>query len=240
VTLDFDPLTTIAFHSQALYDAADETDLATPVAHCPGWTVADLLAHVNEVHAFWATIVEGPLSEPPEDRTDRPSDDRLIASGREQAKRLVDALEAADPGARCWTWAPQQDVAFVLRHQVQEAAVHHFDAAHAAGLGWEMDPVAAADAVSEFLTFSLSDEDDPAAPLEGSFALQARDTGHTWTVRDGSAPGTLAFDVGPSSAPAVEGTAAELLLWLYRRTELDTSAVPSELLARFDPLRFTD
>ena len=46
----------------------------------------------------------------------------------------------AGPGRR---W--QQDVAFVTRHQVQEAAVHHWDAVNAAGDALVIDPAVAAD-----------------------------------------------------------------------------------------------
>jgi hypothetical protein len=107
-----------------------------------------------------------------------------------------------------------------------------------------MDAAAAEDAIAEFLTFSVSTEADPLDPpapaLDGELTLRATGSGTTWTVRDAGVPGTLAFDVGRTPAAAVEGTAPELLLWLYRRAELDTSAVPRELLSRFDPLRFTD
>ena len=45
---------------------------------------------------------------------------------------------------------------------------------------------------------------------------------------------------GGSDGPVLEASAADLLLWLYGRVELDTSAVPAELLARFRALCFTD
>jgi hypothetical protein len=38
----------------------------------------------------------------------------------------------------------------------------------------------------------------------------------------------------------VEGTAAELLLWLYKRVELDTSALDAQLVARFRDLSYSD
>ncbi len=47
----------IALQSAALAEAA-EGNLAAPVEHCPGWTVADLVRHVYEVHWFWGTIVD--------------------------------------------------------------------------------------------------------------------------------------------------------------------------------------
>jgi hypothetical protein len=162
----------------------------------------------------------------------------------------VETLRTADQSAACWTWYPlQQDVAFITRHQVQEAAVHHWDAADATGAIWTIDPQVAADCVDEFLEFSLSTEVDPADPLPpplgGAFALVAADVGVSWSVRDGSTPGTLAVDGAAAATvdeavPVIEATAADLLLWLYERTEIDTSPVPAVLIERFRALTFTD
>ena len=68
--LDFDPLAEIAEHSAGLARAA-EHNLDAPVEHCPGWTVADLVWHLTEVHWFWAKIVAELPSEPPEDEEGR-------------------------------------------------------------------------------------------------------------------------------------------------------------------------
>ena len=240
----FDPLAEIAGHSAAFYDLV-EGHLDAPVPSCPGWTVGDLVAHLTGVHWSWATIVEELRQErlteadAPEPTTD------LLAAGREQAARLVRVLAAADPAASCWTWAAQQDVAFVLRHQVQEAAVHHWDLANAVHAPWSMDPVAAADAVSEFLTCSVSTDaahygaESGTAALGGTVVLHATDTDDVWTVTDGASPGALAWVRG-GDGPAVQGKASELLLWLYERQRLDTSAVHPELLARFQALTYTD
>lgn len=243
--LGFDPLAQIASHSAALYDLA-EGHLSTTVRCCPGWTVADLVAHLTAVHWSWATVVEELRQEQVRDRTERVGEDELVAAGREQAARLVRVLAAADPEAGCWTWAAQKDVAFVLRHQVQEAAVHHWDAADAVGAAWAMDPAAAADAVSEFLTFSVSTDaanygaEDGSAPLAGRLVLRATDTGDAWSVTDGGAPSALAWTGGGEGGAAVEAPAADLLLWLFRRVEVDTSAVDADLLARFRALTYTD
>ena len=62
----FDPLAEIAEHSAGLARAA-EANLDAPVEHCPGWTVADLVWHLSDVHWFWAKIVAELPSERPED-----------------------------------------------------------------------------------------------------------------------------------------------------------------------------
>lgn len=228
--------------------AVAEGRLDARVEHCPGWDVAELLRHLIEVHWFWSTIAGERLTEPPEEarRPAPPSDEDLVAAFRAGAAHLVEVLGASDQSAACWTWAPlQHDIAFVTRHQVQEAAVHHFDAAHAVGQEIEIDPAVAADSIEEFLTFSVSSEADPAEPareaLGGSFDLSCSDTGDVFHVTDGETPGTVRFSRDKESrAPAVTASASLLLLFLYGRVELDTSALEAGLLERFRALCFTD
>jgi len=236
----------IALQSAALADAA-EGNLTTPVEHCPGWTVADLVFHLFEVQSFWAMIAEQrPAEPPPDERAVRPAADRLVADFRAGALRLVEVLRHADPTASCWTWAPaQQNVGFIQRHQVQEAAVHRWDAEHAAGRQPDLGVPLSVDSIEEFLTFSvISDDDQPTQPrpaLAGAFVLQATDAEAAWTVRDGSQPGTVAFERGAGAGlPVLTGTASDLLLWLYQRVPLTPPVGAEELLARFRALAFTD
>ena len=243
----FDFLRAIAEHSRGLAAAARD-NLDARVEHCPEWSVADLVHHVTEVHWFWGTIAEERLSAPPDAsrRPPRASDNELIATFSLGAERLVTVLGAADQDAHVWTWAPaQQDVAFITRHQVQEAAVHHWDAAHAAGTDVAIAPLVAIDSVTEFLTFSVSSDADPADPprpaLDGRFALQCADANAGWTLSDGAQPGTVAFQLGVEpGVPTITASASDLLLWLYGRVDIDSAAVPSELVERFRALRFTD
>ena len=239
-------LAAIAEHSAGFAEAT-RGNLGANVEHCPGWTVADLVWHLSEVHWFWSTIAEERLAEPPADerRPPRPSDDGLVDAFEAGARHLVEVLSAADQTHPVWTWAPQKDIAFVTRHQVQEAAVHHWDAVHAAGGELAISPALAADAIDEFLTFSVSSEADPAEParpaLEGSFALVASDAGTAWTLKGGVVPGTIRFDTGlDTGVRALVATASDLLLWLYGRVELNTSPVPTDLVTRFRALCFTD
>jgi hypothetical protein len=64
---------------------------------------------------------------PPEDDRRPPAAPReqLIEKFRAGADHLVNVLRAANGEDAVWTWAPaQQDIDFITRHQVQEAAVH--------------------------------------------------------------------------------------------------------------------
>lgn len=231
-------LTALERHSRGLAEAARD-NLGAPVEHCPDWSVADLVWHITGVHWFWGTIAAELLSSPPDAsrRPTRPADDELVNTFEKGARRLVEVLRAADQDAGCWTWAPaQQDVAFITRHQVQEAAVHHWDAANAAGHRLQVEADVAMDAVEEFLTFSMSTEADPAEPprpaLNGAVwvcpCLSDRES-PVWLIQDGTTPGTVTWQRLPEGAqvtdlvaaglPVVGGHAdpANVLLWLYGR-----------------------
>lgn len=145
-----------------------------------------------------------------------------------------------------YTWAPaQQDVAFITRHQVQEAAIHHWDAVRAAGGNLTIETLVAVDSITEFLTFSVPSDADPADPprpaLDGRFSMRCSDANASWTVGDGQIPGTVTYELNTNpEAPAITATASELLLWLYHRVDLDTASVPTDLIERFQALCFTD
>ncbi len=84
-------------------------------------------------------------------------------------------------------------------------------------------------------------DDPPAGALDGPLVLRATDTGDAWSLSDGARPGTVHVVAGTSTdGPALEATSADLLLWLYGREAIDTSAVPDDLLGRFRRSDFTD
>jgi uncharacterized protein (TIGR03083 family) len=242
----FDCIAAITEHSAGFAEATRD-NLDARVEHCPDWSVADLVWHLTEVHWFWSTIAAEQLSAPPEEgrRPPRPDDTGLVDTFKAGALHLVEVLREANQAAPAWTWAGwQQDVAFITRHQVQETAVHHWDAANAAGTPWTVEPEVAADSIDEFLHFSVASDDDPdeptTPPLDGTLGFRATDTADAWTLTDGK-PGTARVTSGTSDGvPVIEATAADLLLWLYGRTELDASAVPDDLLGRFRTICFTD
>ena len=242
----FDCIAAITEHSAGFAEVTRD-HLDARVEHCPDWSVADLVWHLTEVHWFWGTIVADTATAPPDEgrRPPRTDDEGLVDAFKAGAVRLVEALREADQSAHCWTWAGwAQDIAFVTRHQVQEAAVHHWDAVHAAGGSLEIAADVATDSIDEFLHFSVASDDDPdeptTPPLDGTIAFHATDTGDAWTLSDGK-PGTARVTSGAADGvPVVEGSASDLLLWLYSRVDLDTSAVPDDLLARFRAMSFTD
>lgn len=239
-------LEAISTHSRGLADAA-RGNLDADVENCPGWTVADLVWHVTEVHWFWKTIADGRLDAPPDEsvRPKREPDERLVPTFLAGAADLVDVLRGADQSARVWTWAPQKDIAFITRHQVQEAAVHHWDAAFAAAQDLAVEPDVAADAIEEFLTFSMASEQDPGEAgtdrLGQDLVLSSTDGQGAWSIKDAEPEAALTWVRGAEEGAAtVSGTASDLLLWLYDRTELPVEADDDKLVQRFRKLCFTD
>lgn len=203
----------------ALADAAEAAGPSAPIAACPGWDVATLVWHITEVHYFWGEIVAQRLHDPElVPPLERPGDfPALLARCRGGVERLASTLAAADPAAPLWTWARQKDAGFVIRHQAQETAVHRWDAEHAAGRGFSIEPDLAADSIDEFLEHTAAWRLEGALPVGGTVHLHATDAPGEWTVsEDGS--GALVVDRRhDKGSAALRGRASDLLLTLYRR-----------------------
>jgi hypothetical protein len=134
---------------------------------------------------------------------------------------LVEVLGKADQSEPVWTWSKQKDIAFITRHQVQEAAVHRWDAEDAAGRQFSIDPEAAADSVDEFFDFSTAFRIENHPILDLPVLLVATDTGQEWTVgEDDQGKFWFLRHAEPSAAAATwSASASDLLLGLYRRIE---------------------
>ena len=224
--MDLDYLGSIERDSAGFAAAAAHAGPDKKVASCPGWTVRELVAHLHEVHDFWRTIVERRLQDPSEvpEELDQPEDfAELLEAFRQGAADLVGVLRTADPSEPVWTWATQKDVAFVIRHQAQETAVHRWDAENAAGREFAIDPAIAADAVDEFLEFSTPSRIDGAAAMGGSVHTHPTDADGEWMIYerdDGSLEVERTHGKGDA---ALRATASDLLLIFYRRLPIDVA-----------------
>ncbi|HEY6277436.1 MAG TPA: maleylpyruvate isomerase N-terminal domain-containing protein [Streptosporangiaceae bacterium] len=227
-----------------------------PVPSCPGWDADDLLWHLAEVQWFWGTVVRERLATPPADDAgpERPPDRAGLAAFYHRASQdLAGTLAATPPDTAVWTWADDHTAGFVRRRQAHEALIHRVDAELAAADRTPMDPLLSADGVDEALRIMYGSvpgwatfTPDPGATLR----LRAADTGHTWLVTTGRLTGTrardgsrcdepdlhtAASDTGGPAAAVVEGNAADLDCWLWRRPEYEpvTQSGDAEVLARF-------
>ena len=206
-------------------DAAAEAVLAhgwsAPVPGCPDWRLADLVRHLAEVQHFWAWVVRTRATDPsgyPE--PPRHPDDELLGWLAAQHAELETALAGADPGERVWTWAPQQDVTFVLRRQVQEAVVHTADVEQVLGDVRPIPTRVGLDGLDEWLEVMV-----PAALPDGP-----PESAHpvVFHVVDAVAERTLFPGSRPFPIAALTGTAGDLLLAVWRRVPLEVLTVDGD------------
>ncbi|GGQ51110.1 maleylpyruvate isomerase family mycothiol-dependent enzyme [Couchioplanes azureus] len=222
--------------------------MAGPTARvpgCPQWTVRDLTAHLGKVHRFWAaTVAAGPSEDPPPAQAigDTAPQPDLLAWSAESTRLLLDALRSAAPDRECWTWWKASEapttVAAVARHQVQEAAVHAYDAQEAAGKAEPLPAAIAVDAISEFLVASLGSL-GPWPHRPARIALSAVE-GPTWLLD--LTPAGAKANPAPSGDPlaTIHAPASDLLLLLYGRIGTDAVVVKGDTSAVDELLTWTD
>lgn len=203
---------------------AGSPDLDVRVPSCPDWSLRDLVEHLIEVHRFWAAaIVAGPSEKPP---TVAPAEDTLsadlLARSAAATQELITALRAAGPAVDCWTWWGDSDVpatsGAVARHQVQEAAVHAFDAQLAAGTPQPIPVVIALDGIAEFIGVSHGTA-GPWPHNPARIGLHAAE-GESWLV-DLTTSGSHLIDGQHETDADLHGSASSLLLTLHGRHPLD-------------------
>ena len=214
-------LSAFARDGEAFADACSKAGLTGTVTSCPGWSVADLVWHLTEVHHFWRTVVgeqrttwEG-YQQPP-----RPSDDELLASYRAGLAETLAVLSAADPAQSNWTWSADHTAGFVMRRMAQETAMHRWDADTAAGATSPIEAELASDGIDEFLTHMLGDSSAVAPAVGGSVHLHCTDVAGEWTVREGDAGKPVVTREHAKGDAALRGAASDLLLALWRRIDL--------------------
>jgi uncharacterized protein (TIGR03083 family) len=206
-------------------DAAAEAVLArgwqAPVPGCPAWTLADLVWHLAEVQHFWAWVVRTRAPDPGAyAQPVRRPDDELLGYALGQSAELETVLAGADPAERVWTWAPRQDVGFVLRRQAMEAVLHAVDVEQVLG---DVHPIAAdvgLDGLDEWLEVMVPGA-LPEGPPEGAHpvVLHAVDAGVERVLFPGSRPEPIA---------RLTGTAGDLLLAVWRRVPLEVLTVDGD------------
>lgn len=203
---------------------ADGADPALPVPSCPGWAMAKLVKHTGLVHR-WATEIVATRSSNRVDMRaldlglpDKESDYAgWLTSG---AGPLDGALRGAGPDTDVWTWGAPQTSGWWARRMLHETTVHRADAEIAAGVSPEIDPMAAADGIDEFLanlpTARRPSEHLGSLPTGESLHLHATDADGEWLIRctdDG-----IAWERGHAKATtAVRGPVGLLLLFTYGR-----------------------
>ncbi|PPF44403.1 hypothetical protein C5B85_09620 [Pseudoclavibacter sp. AY1F1] len=86
----------------------ETADLAMPVPSCPGWSLADLAAHLGGVHRWARAQLLGGGEQVDRQAPDAPLGDRdaFVAWFREGAAELVGTLRELPADAACWALYP--------------------------------------------------------------------------------------------------------------------------------------
>jgi uncharacterized protein (TIGR03083 family) len=192
------------------------------VPTCPGWTGADLVAHVAEVYLHKTeTMRRGawPTPWPPDLRADP------LGALDDHYRGLVAEFAARSPTDGALTWyGPDQTVGFWLRRMAQETVIHRLDAELAAGVAHAPIPTdLAEDGIDEVLTRFLAyasveypDEFGEHLPECDGRTVQVDTGGAGWQVRLG--PTAVTVERGQSDPEAgVCGEPDAVLRWVWRR-----------------------
>ncbi|BFU45882.1 maleylpyruvate isomerase family mycothiol-dependent enzyme [Krasilnikovia sp. MM14-A1004] len=226
-------LSLIDGRSVALRAAVAAGALDAPVPGCPDWSLRDLTVHLGQVQRFWAVVVADadPAAAPTPERVPDPQPHGdLLDWSAESTRLLLDALGEAGPSQPCWTWwgpsgAPMTAGA-VARHQVQEAAVHAFDAQEAFGAPEPLPGPVAVDGVAEFVQVGLGSEGAwPHPPARIAFTATE---GPSWLVDLSGAGARLDPDGGGEPLTTVRAPAGDIVLALYRRIPLERVEVEGD------------
>ncbi len=184
--------------------AADPSD---PVPSCPGWTVADLTAHLTTVHR-WAWAALDGASPPPYDEKPATPQDYVDA-----ATAMVSRLRELPQDAPCWTFdRADRTAGFWRRRQLQEVSIHRWDVAQHA-----IDPVIARDGIDEVVTFFVPRQLGAGWTTVPAGTVVIDDGTRTWPVVTGDGPAVL-----------VRATAPDLNLLLWGRRKLDEVSVDGD------------
>jgi uncharacterized protein (TIGR03083 family) len=193
-----------------LFAALAEGDAQTPVPTCPGWTFAELTAHVRGTQRWVEQIV----------RTGERARFREVTEDV-SPQQLVATLRAADPDESMWTLGRDQHVRFWRRRMLHEALVHRVDAELALGRDPVVEPVIAADAIEEFLD-NLTNFDWLAERLATfdrwgqSLHVHSTDGEGEWVITF-EAPGFVWTRRHQKATVAVLGSTGDLMMLLYGR-----------------------
>lgn len=184
-----------------MVQAVRDADLAAPIASCPGWTAADLVAHLTGVHR-WVLAALDDAGPPAYDETPQPDP---VGDYERHATALLDRLRAVSPDTPAWTFDRHNRTAgFWRRRQLHEVSVHRWDLQP-----YVLDREVAEDGVDEVLDFFLPRQVGSGRTTLPEGTLRLVSPERAWAFGDGRPVQTA------------QGTASDLALGLWGRVELD-------------------
>jgi uncharacterized protein (TIGR03083 family) len=222
-------------------------ELDAPVPTCPGWTVADCVAHTADAYQHKIACMR--LQRRPDEYPGEPPEAVGVVDWFDASlAELLGELRDRGPAAPSYTWWPaDQTVGFWYRRMAQETAVHRVDVEDARGEPTPIDADLAIDGIDEVLDAFMGDDWDTVTPEEWGAVDPKAGEGSTIAVRSGGrvwrstlAPDRIALARGGGPADAsVSGDPEAVLLWLWGRrpdSVVDLGGEPSALAAFRDRL----
>ncbi|GAA1853546.1 maleylpyruvate isomerase family mycothiol-dependent enzyme [Asanoa iriomotensis] len=218
---------------RAAVAAAPSLDARVPT--CPEWTLFDLARHLGEGRHKWARIVAaGPAAAPPPAPEVVAPQERaaLLAWLAAATQHLLDALRSAGPDRGCWTWwdtsQSPQTAGAVARHQLQELAVHTYDAQVTLGDPQPLPEEVALDGVDEFLSTCVATTTPwPHEPATVDYHDAEGRSWRLWLSADGARTARVSEPATTAGASA-QGTASELVLFFYGRLPVESMKVDGD------------
>ncbi|WFE65143.1 maleylpyruvate isomerase family mycothiol-dependent enzyme [Micromonospora sp. WMMD714] len=223
---------------RAAVAAAPSLDVQVPT--CPEWTLFDLVRHLGEGRHRWAvTVAAGPAEAAPQVSAPAAPRERaaLLAWFTVSTRELLDALREAGPDRGCWTWwgpsqSPQTTGA-VARHQLQQVAVHTYDAQVTVGDPQPLPVAVALDGVDEFLTTCVATTFPwPHEPAVIDYHAVEGRSWRIWFSPDGARtarlPDPVAAEVPAVTWASARGTAHELVMFCYGRITMDSLRIEGD------------
>jgi uncharacterized protein (TIGR03083 family) len=205
-----------------------DVDRHAPIAACPGWDVAALTVHMGYVFRWASEIVRTRASKPPVGDWTLGVDDPGLAAWLVQgADELAVELRATDLDARMWTLGAPHTARFWFRRQAIEVLVHRWDCESAAfGWGNPLDSDLAADGVGELVEVLAPRQHRRSSQSAAgeTYHFHRTDGPGEWFVRFG-ADGLEVTAEHAKADVALRGSAADMLLVLWRRLPADTVEV---------------
>jgi uncharacterized protein (TIGR03083 family) len=145
--------------SEAFAALLDDAVLDRRVPGCPEWTLRELAWHLGRVQQGWASVVRAGADIEPKfpERVPGPRDAGPLQRWmRASTRALLDALRVTPPDMSAWVWWHEdRTVGAIARHQVQEVAVHRWDARSCLGPPSVLEQAVADDGVDEFVWIAL-------------------------------------------------------------------------------------
>jgi uncharacterized protein (TIGR03083 family) len=213
-----------------------ELGLDVPVPSCPGWSVANAVAHSGEVYAHKVACTRlqaEPDPWPPPEHADRQPLELFDASLEE----LLAVFDSTGPDAPSHTWwPPDQSVGFWMRRMALETAVHRVDVELAHAVPTPVDAELAVDGIDELLVMMLAGdewaEQGTDVPVDATVRITCQ--GQSWTVQ-ADADAVLVDRSADGDADAeVAGEPSELFLWLWGRADASSLVMTGDSAAVSD------